>query len=172
MKKTITLIIVAIFLAMQTKSQTTEITHGWYQVLSGAQVKVIQGNSDDVSLKTDWSAISFSANEVLLVFNFSKDKYYCYDPEGRIVIVKGKAGLKPITATGRPGHILQEVKIGLDLVLNVGNNVWLVGFNAANKTAKILMADGSVQEIPQDFIQDLKDYMDLMDKFTDWHTAE
>lgn len=170
MKKLI--ILLAFFIVSNAYSQTEQFIVGWYQVLSGAQVKVIQGNSDDATQKADWTAISYAQNEVLLAFNFSKDKYYCYDPDGRIVLVKGKASLKKIEMIGRPARIIQEVKVGLDLTLGAGNNVWLIGFNSANKTAKILLADGTVQEIPQDSVQDLKDYMDLMDKYTTWHTVE
>ena len=172
MKKVIAIILFSLLNVGSIKSQTAETPVGWYQVLTGAQVKVIQGNSDDVINKTVWSDISYSANEVLLVFNFSKDKYYCYDPDGRVVIVKGKASLKKIEMAGRVGNILEAAKIGLDISLEAGSNVWLVGYNSANSTAKILMVDGSTQEIPQGKIQDLKEYMDSMDKSTNWHTVE
>lgn len=171
MKKLILLFAIS-FTVISTTIAQTEFTIGWYQVLSGAQVKVVQGNSDDANDKTDWTSISYSSNEVLLAFNFSKDKYYCYDPDGRVVLVKGKGSLKKIEVAGRPARIISSVKVGLDLSLDAENNVWLVGFNAANKTAKILLTDGTTQEIPQESIQDLKEYMDLMDKWTDWHTAE
>jgi hypothetical protein len=41
-------------------------------------------NSDDITNKTGWSNISYYPKEVLLAFNLSKDKYYCYDPEGLV----------------------------------------------------------------------------------------
>jgi hypothetical protein len=62
--------------------------------------------------------------------------------------------------------------LGLDHILSRGNNVWLTGFNAATQTATILLADGQKVQIPQTTIQDLKEYFDLMDKFTDWHSVE
>lgn len=172
MKTKLTFLALCFIMITNAYSQTEQFVVGWYQVLSGAQVKVVQGNSDDANEKTDWTATSYAANEVLLAFNFSKDKYYCYDPDGRVVLVKGKGSLKKIDMLGRPARITQEVKIGLDLSIGEGNNVWLVGFNPTNKTAKILLANGTVQEVPQDSVQDLKDYMDLMDKFTEWHTVE
>ena len=153
-------------------AQSDLFSTGWYIVKAGAQVKVIQGNSEDASNQTDWTKISYSSNEVLIVFNYHKDKYYCYDPEGRIVLVKGKASLQKIEIAGRPVHVLEEVKLGLDLSLSAGNNVWLIGFNPATKTATILLADGQKVEIQQNSIQDLKEYFDLMDKVTDWKTVE
>ena len=172
MKKIIfTLSLIAVF-AITAFAQTEVFQPGWHMVKIGAQVKVVQGNSDDATLETDWTLISYSANEVLLAFNFSKDKYYCYDPEGRIVMVKGKASLDKIDVPGRPGHIIEDVKLNLDQSLVVGNNVWLTGFNATTKTANILLTNGQKAEIPQSSIQDLKEYHDLMDKWTDWHTVE
>ncbi len=172
MKKIILTSSIVLFTLLSSFQQTDALSPGWYMVKSGAQVKVIQGNSDDAYGKVDWSQITYSANEVLIVFNFARDKYYCYDPNGRIVLVKGKASLQKIDAPGRPGHINEEVKLGLDHSLRRGNNVWLTGFNPTTKTAIILLADGQKAEIPQSSIQDLKEYFDMMDKYTDWHTVE
>ena len=156
-------------------SQTESFQLGWYMVKAGAQLKVVQGNSDDVYQERDWDQVSYDENEVLLVFNFTKDKYYCYDPDGRVVLVKGKESLKKIDIIGRPGKIQDEsgsVKIGLDLTLNNGNNVWITGFNSSTKTAIIMLVDGQKVEIPQANIQDLKEYIDLMDKLTEWKTVD
>ncbi len=172
MKKIILTFSIVLFTLLSSFAQTDALSPGWYMVKSGAQVKVIQGNSDDAHGQIDWSQITYSANEVLIVFNFAKDKYYCYDPNGRIVMVKGKASLQKIDAPGRPGHINEEVKLGLDHSLHQGNNVWLTGFNPTTKTATILLADGQKAEIPQSSIQDLKEYFDMMDKFTGWHSVE
>lgn len=152
--------------------QTELFSPGWYLVKAGAQVKVVQGNSSDEQNKVDWHEISYSHNEVLLVFNFSKDKYYCHDPEGRVVIVKGQNSLQKITVNGRPVLITEDVNLGLDTKLHYGNNVWLTGFNATTKTAIILLENGQKTEIPQTSIQDLKEYFDLMDELVEWKTVE
>jgi hypothetical protein len=172
MKKKFLSLSIALFVVLSTFGQTETFSTGWYMVKSGAQVKVVQGNSSDAHNERDWTIISYSANEVLIAFNFQKDKYYCYDPEGRVVIVKGKASLQKIDAAGRPGHILENVKLGLDHTLETGNNVWLTGFNPAAKSATILLSDGQKAEIPQSSIQDLKEYFDIMDKVTEWKTVE
>ena len=172
MKKTfLTLLIVFVF-TLSANSQTDVFSPGWYIVKTGAEVKVIQGNSSDAHDNVDWHLVSYGHNEVLLAFNFSKDKYYCYDPEGRIVIVKGKASLQKIDMAGRAAHIIEEIKLGLDATLHVGNNVWLTGFNSITKTATILLADGQKADVPQSSIQDLKEYFDLMDKAIEWITVE
>jgi len=166
------LMIGLVFTSSQSIAQSDVFTTGWYMIKSGAQVKVVQGNSDDSSLNNDWTTLSYSANEVLIAFNFSKDKYYCYDPEGRVVLVKGKNNLQKIETNGRPAHVKDEIKLGLDATLNSGNNVWLIGYNAANKTATILLIDGQKAEVPQGNIDDLKDYYDAMDKYTEWKSVE
>jgi hypothetical protein len=172
MKKIVLTFSIVLLAVLSSFAQSEAFTTGWYVVKSGAQVKVIQGNTDDAHDNVDWAQITYSANEVLIAFNFAKDKYYCYDPNGRIVIVKGKVSLQKIETPGRPGHIIEAVKLGLDHSLPAGSNVWLTGFNAATKTATILLADGQKAEIPQSSIEDLKEYFDLMDKYTEWHTVE
>jgi hypothetical protein len=156
-------------------AQTEPFQPGWYMVKSGAQIKVVQGNSEDELFDRDWQKIYYNENEVLLVFNFTKDKYYTYDPDGRVVLVKGKESLKKIDVAGRPIKISDNsgsVKIGLDLSLKNGNNVWMTGFISATKTVVVLLVDGQKVEIPQDSIQDLKEYIDEMDKLTEWKTVE
>lgn len=172
MKKLFILFLIVFVASSSINAQTEVFAAGWHIVKSGAQVKVIQGNSNDAYNSTDWHLISYGHNEVLLAFSFSKDKYYCYDPEGRIVIVKGKESLQKIDVAGRPGHIIEEVKLGLDASLNNGNNVWLTGFNPTTKTATILLADGQKAEIPQSSIQDLKEFFDIMDRSIEWITVE
>jgi hypothetical protein len=153
-------------------TQSDVFTAGWYQVLTNAQVKVIKGNSTDVVNDVMFSNITYNANEVLLVFNFSKDIYYCHDPEGRLVLVKGKLALKKIDTIGRPGYILEEVKIGLDISLVQGNNVWIIGYNASDKTTQILLNDGSKVSIPQNSIQDLKEWFDELGQNVEWKIVE
>lgn len=172
MKKLFLTLLIAFVCKLSVNSQTDLFTPGWHIVKTGAQVKVVQGNSKDTHDKLDWHLLSYGHNEVLLVFNFSKDKYYCFDPEGRIVIVKGKAFLQKIDMAGRAAHIIEEVKLGLDATLSVGNNVWLTGFNSTTKTATILLSDGQKADVPQSSIQDLKEYFDIMDKTIEWITVE
>lgn len=172
MKKIFITLFIVYITTLSVKSQTEVFSPGWHIVKSGAQLKVVQGNSSDAFNNADWHLVNYSHNEVLLAFNFSKDKYYCYDPDGRIVIVKGKASLQKIDVVGRPAYIIEDVKLGLDATLHSGNNVWLTGFNATTKTATILLVDGQKAEIPQSSIIDLKDHFDMMDKAIDWKTVE
>jgi hypothetical protein len=172
MKKSAYLVVLFVILTNFSFTQTDIFTAGWYQVLSNAQVKVINGNSSDVVNDIMFSDITYNANEVLLVFNFSKDVYYCHDPEGRLVLVKGKLALKKIDIIGRPGYITEEVKIGLDISLVQGNNVWIIGYNASDKTTQILLNDGSKVSIPQNSIQDLKDYFDVLGQDVEWKIVE
>lgn len=172
MKKLILSLSLVLFIALNSFSQTEGFSTGWYIVKSGATTGVIKGNSADVSNKVDWKKIGYSVNEVLLAFDFSKDIYYCYDPDGRVVLVKGKASLQKITVPGRPGNITEDVKLGLDLTLHNGNNVWLTDFNAAAKTATILLVDGNKVDIPQTSIRDNKDYFDSLTQDANWRITK
>ncbi|MCS7078379.1 MAG: hypothetical protein NZ455_16830 [Bacteroidia bacterium] len=137
---------------------------------SGAQIKFIK----DTSLYhgSVHSKYSYHANQVLLAFNFVKDKYYCYDPEGRLVVVKGKDNLEKINTAGRIGHITQRVKLDLDHSLEPGNDVWIVGFSPVNKSAIIQLLNGKKFEIPQEAVLDIKEYYDIIEKMTEWYTIE
>ena len=172
MKKSAYLVVLFVILTNFSFTQVDIFSTGWYQVLSNSQVKVITGNSSDALNDVIFSDITYNANEVLLVFNFSKDVYYCYDPEGRLVLVKGKGSLKKIESIGRPGYIQEEVKIGLDITLVKGNNVWIVGYNASDKTTQVLLNDGSKISIPQSSIQDLKEWFDFLGKDIEWKIVE
>ena len=172
MKRSIYLGLLFLLITNFSFTQTDVFSAGWYQVLTNAQVKVIKGNYYDAVNEVIFTDLTYNANEVLLVFNFSKDVYYCYDPEGRLVLVKGKLSLKKIDTIGRPGYILEEVKIGLDISLVQGNNVWIVGNNASDKTTQILLNDGSKVSIPQNSIRDLKEWLDVRGRDGEWKIVE
>ncbi len=172
MKKSVYLLVLFVIICKFSFTQAEVFSAGWYQVLTNAQVKVIKGNYYDAVNEVIFTDLTYNANEVLLVFNFSKDIYYCYDPEGRLVLVKGKLSLKKIDTIGRPGYILEEVKIGLDISLVQGNNVWIVGNNASDKTTQILLNDGSKVSIPQNSIRDLKEWLDVRGRDGEWKIVE
>ena len=172
MKKSLYLLVLFVIISKFSFTQADVFSAGWYQVLTNAQVKVIKGNYYDAVNEVLFTDLTYNANEVLLVFNFSKDIYYCYDPEGRLVLVKGKLSLKKIDTIGRPGYILEEVKIGLDISLVQGNNVWIVGNNASDKTTQILLNDGSKVSIPQNSIRDLKEWLDVRGRDGEWKIVE
>ena len=95
---------------------------GWYIIQSGASYCVLQAGGADFSYDEDFNVISpdvttlpMAASEAVLVFTFSKDKYYCFDPNGRMVVFQGASSLTkaPVSPTG-------VVFLNEDITLPVG----------------------------------------------------
>jgi hypothetical protein len=165
-------VIIFFMFSAQIFSQAITFKTSWYHVLSGAKIKVVKPNSADISSKKNLSVINYGDNEVLLAFYFEDDKYYCFDPDARIVIVKGAASLKKIETAGRAVKISTSVIVNSSVTLGVGNNVWLVGYNSDETKAKILLNDGITYEIPATSITEFIDTYNETDKITDYNTVD
>ena len=68
--------------------------------------------------------------------------------------------LKKIETEGRVVKMLKTIDISLSKKLGKDNNVWLVGFNSATNSAKILLANGSIAEIPKDSYIDIREFFE------------
>jgi hypothetical protein len=129
---------------------------GWYFLQEGAKTKVLKSYIE----KGEWSGtdIKYAVDEVLMFFDFQGTKGYAIDIDGRILEVQDISKIKKIETEGKVVKMLVEIDLSLNKKLNKENNVWLVGFNSANNTAKILLSDGNIYEIPKASYIDLKDY--------------
>lgn len=157
MKKSLTAISLACLLTpFVSFSQIKSI--GWYHLLPGTQTKLlanyVQPNSDG----------AYGAEEILLLFDFKGKKGYAVDIDGRIVEIQDTATIKRIETPGRVVKITKQINVTLDKKFNPNNNVWIVGFNSANNSAKVLLSSGETVEIPNDSYTDLRDYFDVMGK--------
>lgn len=155
-KITILLTFLSIFLN-NSYSQNTDL--GWHLVTAGTEVMVIQGNSNDAIKNNNINEIIYSQNEAVFVFMKSDNIYYCFDPEGRLVLFKG-AALYKVTVEGRPMMVREKTRINLNQTLSAGNNVWVVGFDPSKKSATILLNDGKTVDILETSLKDFKDYFD------------
>jgi hypothetical protein len=141
MKNSALLIILLIF-GSSMYAQTT-FTTAWYQINPGAQVAVIQGTSNDGLDSNGWDVKTYREGEILLAFAFTNDTYFCFDPEGRMVKVKGKAGLKKILITGQPGYIEKDFTVNDKITLYGKQTLWIASIDFYAKKAMILMKDGT-----------------------------
>ena len=98
--------------------------------------------------------LQMSAGEVVVVFEFSKGKYYCFDPNGRMLVIQGTNCLTPapIAPGAGVGLMLGTISLIDGTELSEGSFVWIMGQNVANSTIKIQIADGATLDIPQDKI--------------------
>ncbi len=132
-------------------SQENEI--GWYHLLEGSQTKLLDNCVDNN--KVD---IGYGVDEVLLVFDFKGTKGYAVDIDGRIVEIQDMGKAKKIQVAGRVVKMIEEVDVSLNKKFNENNNVWIIGFNSVNNSAKILLSSSEIVEIPKNSFIDLRDY--------------
>lgn len=141
MKKSAILLILLIF-GSRVFAQK-DLTAAWYYIAPGAQVAVIQGTSNDGLDSNSWDVKSYKEGEILLAFAFVNDVYYCFDPEGRMVKVKGKAGLRKILIPGQPGYIEKDFKVNDKVTLYGKQTVWISVTNMPSNRAMIMLKDGT-----------------------------
>ena len=141
MKKSAILLILLIF-GCKILAQPS-FTTSWYQISPGAQVAIIQGTSNDGVDSNSWDVKTYKEGEILLAFAFTNDVYYCFDPEGRMVKVKGKAGLRKILITGQPGYIEKDFKVNDKITLYGKQSIWISAIDMQAKRAMILLKDGT-----------------------------
>jgi hypothetical protein len=158
--KLIYLIITFSFLSLsQSFAQT--FTPGYYIINSTAEYCIAMpsgaDNYTDESgnlIQFDTEELRMGSGEIVIAFEFSKGKYYCFDPNGRMVVIQGVNCLTPAPMTQGAGVGLMQATIALidGSELAEGSYFWIMGQNIANSTVKIQIADGKTLDIPQDKI--------------------
>lgn len=131
-------------------------TIGWYHLLEGAQTMLLDNWVDQN--KVD---VGYGSNEVLLVFDFKGQKGYAIDVDGRAVQIQDMSKTRKIDTAGRVVKLTRDIDVSLNNKLTRNNNVWLIGFNPVNNSAKVLLASGEIVEIPKDSYIDIRDQLDL-----------
>lgn len=158
MKKTLVfLFFILISFNSFSQGEDNKFSIGWYHLLPGAKTKIL--TVYDNSAKTN-PGISYATDEVLLVFEIKGKFAYAIDIDGRIVLIDNLDKLKKIETEGRVVKMLKTIDISLSKKLGKDNNVWLVGFNSATNSAKILLANGSIAEIPKDSYIDIREFFE------------
>jgi hypothetical protein len=141
MKKTVLLLILLIFVSRIFAQK--DLVPSWYQITRGAQVAIIQGTSNDGLDSNSWDVKSYREGEILLAYAYLNDVYYCFDPEGRMVKVKGKTGLKKIMIPGKPGYFEKEYTVNDKITLYGKQAIWITSMDLKTKRAIILLKDGT-----------------------------
>jgi hypothetical protein len=151
------------------KAQTTEaFSAGYYIINSTAQYAVVMPSGQDFYPEYDGAPtdtfgnpnnmcyfmsqnIRMAIGEVVYVFEFNKGKYYCYDPNGRMVVFQGANCLTKasVVAGAGVGEMEEDIQILGGNTLEGGAYYWIIGQNLANSTIKIQYADGQTFDIPQ-----------------------
>lgn len=136
-----------------------EFTPGYYIINSSASYAVINPSSSDFYENENgcleiYELLQMKSGEVVMAYEFHKGRYYCYDPNGRIVMFQGFNCLTkaPIVQGAGIGHMLSTIQLIDGGSLSEGAYYWIIGQNISNSTIKIQVADGQTYDVPQEKI--------------------
>lgn len=141
------------------KISAQSFTPGYYIINSTAEYSIaLQSGADNYTdeggnlFQYSTEDLSMNSGEIVIAFEFSKGKYYCFDPNGRMVVIQGVNCLTPapMTPGAGVGLMLETISLIDGTNLSEGSYIWIMGQNVANSTVKIQMADGATLDIPQD----------------------
>lgn len=142
-------------------SQTASFSPGWYIIEKGNSYSVILAGGADYTADEDGkvvvpdkTSLQMAAGEVVLAFENSKGKVYCFDPLGRMVAFDNLSLLTkaPIVSGCGVGLMTEAIQlIGGDEIKS-GSYYWIVGQDISKSTIKIQVENNKIYEIPQDKI--------------------
>lgn len=159
MKKTVLFVNFCFLIILNSRAQ--DFTPGYYIINSSAEYFVAIPSSSDYIEMNDGSFIEspmedlkMNAGEVVSVFEFSKGKYFCFDPYGRMIVIQGAGCLTKAIST--PGAGVGYLKETITLIdgseLSQGSWFWVISQNIAASTYKIQVNDGLEYEVPSNKI--------------------
>lgn len=158
MKKILSLSVFMFFFLGFSKAQ--EFVPGYYIINSTAQYSValpsgIDFYTDANGCMHQIEGLKIKAGEVVIAFELSKGKYFCFDPNGRMVVFQGQNCLTkaPMLEGAGVGRMNETISLIDGSAISNGAYYWIISQNLANSTVKIQVADGKTYDIPQDKIQ-------------------
>ena len=166
--KSLYLFFILSFVSISTFAQ--DFVPGYYIIEPKAEYYVNNPSGDDVgdfltkvkvteTIEADYdlyvAELTMIEGEVVFATDFSKDIYYAYDPNGRMVAIKGQKSLTkaPIAPGNGVGHIIETIQLISGDELKEGMYVWIIGQDLTKSTITILTSKGQKFEIPQSKIE-------------------
>jgi hypothetical protein len=151
MRKTF-LLTTALLLTIYSFGQTTTFTAGWYIVEKSATYT--DYDPIDLALGKDATSVEsdiflLKAGETVFATELSGDVYYCFDPSGTPILIKGKTALTKAPTGFGVGLIAAEIQLLSGESLTAGMYVWIIGQDIVKQTIKIQIGNGEVLEIPE-----------------------
>jgi hypothetical protein len=146
------LLITALLLTIFSFGQSTTFTAGWYIVEKGAtytDYDLIELASGKDATDVEGVAFVLKAGEAVFATELSGDVYYCFDPSGTPILIKGKTALTKAPTGFGVGIIVAEIQLLSGESLTAGMYVWIIGQDIAKQTIKIQINNGEVLEIPE-----------------------
>ena len=154
MKKTI--LTFSIFILTIVSSFAQDFVPGYYIINSTAQYAVtlpsgVDFYADENGCMHQPEELTMKAGEVVIAFELSKSKYYCFDPNGRMVVFQGQNCLTmaPMVEGAGVGRMDETIALIDGSSIDEGAYYWIMGQNISNSTVKIQVADGKTYDVPQ-----------------------
>jgi hypothetical protein len=154
MKRTFLLIAMCIMTFISV-GQTTTFTPGWYIVEKGATYAsydpiTLASGIDESFMDSSISIIfGLKAGETVFATELSADIFYCYDPSGTPILIKGKQALTKAPQGFGVGIISSEIQLLSGVTLTEGMYVWIIGQDVAKQTIKIQLSSNQILDIPE-----------------------
>lgn len=150
--KQLPIIILMLFTCVYVNAQTNAT--GWYIIEQGAQYAEYDPFEPEKNVNVDSeTTLSLYTGEVIFVTDFTNDVYYCFDPSGNTIIIKGKASLTKAPEGAGVGIMLKDIQLISGNTITAGMFVWIVGQDIGKQTISIRLADEKTYEIPQTQIE-------------------
>ena len=156
MKKLILISSILLSTSLFSLGQTDSFVPGYYIINSSAQYAValpsgVDFAPDENGCMHQYDILKMKAGEVVIAFEFAKGKYYCFDPNGRMVVFQGQSCLTkaPMAVGAGVGRMDETISLIDGSEIGGGAYYWIMGQNIANSTVKIQVADLETYDIPQ-----------------------
>ena len=155
MKKTI--LAFSIFILTIVSSFAQDFVPGYYIINSTAQYAIALPSGADFyhdeegcAHHLEYDELKMNAGEVVIAFELSKGKYYCFDPNGRMVVIQGQNCLTkaPMVEGAGVGYMDATIPLIDGSSIDAGSYYWIIGQNISNSTYKIQVADGKTYDVP------------------------
>ena len=179
MGKIKTTIIMCFLLTLSNTLIGQEFTPGYYILNSTAKYSILHPSgldfiSDQQGCYHKDDYLYMKSGEVVVAYEFVKGKYYCFDPNGRGIIIQGTS---PLTkAPILPGCGVERMEKSIQLIdgnsIEKGAYYWVIGQNIANSTVEILINDGIKLNVPYDNITLTSIYLTNLTKNLDYIDVE
>lgn len=146
----------SIFILTIVSSFAQDFVPGYYIINSTAQYAValpsgVDFYADENGCMHQYETLKMKAGEVVIAFELSKGKYYCFDPNGRMVVFQGQNCLTkaPMVDGAGVGRMDETIPLIDGSSIDEGAYYWIMGQNISNSTVKIQVADGKTYDVPQ-----------------------
>jgi hypothetical protein len=148
MKKT-SLLIVAVLLTCGAFAQT--FTAGWYIVEKGAQFSAydIWDLAQGKTPAEEEMNFGLKTGETVFVTELKGDVYYCFDPSGKPLLIKGKNVLSKTPVGFGIGVVTEEILLLSGESLVGGMFVWIVGQDVGKQTIKVQLENNTTLDVPE-----------------------